>query len=147
VTVWELEVGALPVYYFRMEGNPMTSEEREGVLTFYRQTIAKQTAFATLYDLSGGLPGFASHVVPFASFCNDIRPATEGRLQFTVAVCPDALYRGFLSMILKMAPSHAPIYVVGTLDEAWEVLAHSGDGTEPWDPATEAVPDSLPVSL
>jgi hypothetical protein len=148
VTIWELEMGALPVYYFRMEGQPMSVEEREGILAFYRETIAKQEAFATLYDLSGGLPGFATHAVPFASFCNGMRPVTEGRLQFTVAVCPDTLYRSILSMILKMAPSHAPIYVVGTLDEAWDVLAHSGDGTKPWDPATETpIPDSLTVSL
>jgi hypothetical protein len=151
VTIWELEVGTLPIYYFRMEGQPMSLEEREGILAFYRETIAEQVAFATLYDLSGGLPGFTAHAAPFASFCNSMRPVTQGRLQFTVVVCPDALYRGILSMILKMAPSHAPLYVVGTLDEAWDVLARSGDGTEPWDPAAEtpipAIPDSLTVSL
>jgi len=150
VTVWGLEVGVLPVYYFRMEGNPLTPEEREHVLDFYRSTIAAEEAFATLYDLTRGLTNFAEHVVPFSSFCNSMRSVTEGRLQFTVAVCPNSLYRGFLSIILRMAPSHAPFYVVTTLDEAWDVLARSGDGTEEWDPCSnEAQLEShnLPVSL
>jgi hypothetical protein len=151
VTIWELEVGALPIYYFRMEGQPMSSEDREGIQAFYRETIAKQVAFATLVDLSEGLPDFTMHAVPFASFCNSIRPVIEGRLQLIVFVCPDNLYRGVLSMILSMAPSHAPLYMVGTLDEAWNVLACNGNGTEPWDPTAEApvprIPDSLIVSL
>ena len=128
----------------------MTAEEREHVLDFYRNTIAAEEAFATLYDLSGGLPDFASHVAPFASFCNNMRPITKGRLQFTVAVCPNSLYRGFLSVILRMAPSHAPFYVVGELDEAWEVLARSGEGADAWDPTSEQAQlesAALPVAL
>lgn len=141
MSVWEMEAGELPVYYFRMEGRVMENEDREHVLTFYRETIAKQEAFATVYDLSQGLPGFADHVRPFARFCQSMRPITTGRLQFTVAVCPNSLYRSFLSMILRLAPSHAPFYLVGNLDEAWAVLARSGEGDDPWDPLEDAAMD------
>jgi len=137
VTIWELEVGKLPVYYFRMEGQPLSLKDREGMFQFYRETIATQRTFATLYDFSLGLPGFMSHIGPLASFCNGMRPVTKGKLQFMVAVCPDALYRGFLSLLLNSAPSHAPMYLVGTLEEAWAVLARSGDGDVPWNPASE----------
>lgn len=138
VTIWELEVeDDIPVYYFKLEGEAMSEGERDGVLNYYRETIAMRQAFATLYDLSKGLPGFASHVVPFAGFCNSMRPITNGRLQFTIIVCPDAIYRGFMSMILKMAPSHAPVYVVSNINEAWDVLAHRGGGAAvPWNPSS-----------
>ena len=146
VSVWHLDVEGLPAYYIRMEGKYMSVADREIVLDFYRNTIAAHHAFATLYDLSEGLPGFASHVAPFASFCNSIRSKTKGRLQFTVVVCPNVLYRNFLSMILHMAPTHAPFYVVETLDEAWKVLANSGKGKKQWDPKDDKQLDLAKVS-
>lgn len=142
VTVWGLKIKDIPVYYFRMEGKELSELDRNNVLTFYSDVIAKNDRFVTLYDLSNGLKNFSTHVIPFAKFCNDIRPITKGHLQFTVTVCPNALYRNLLSALLRLAPANAPFYLVETLDEAWNVLARSGKGEPIWIPDSQSITDS-----
>lgn len=137
VTVWALEASAsnLPIFYFRMEGGVLTTDEREKVLDYYRSDIASNQAFATIYDMTMGLHQFSDHIVPFAKFCNDMRPITRERLQFTVAVCPSALYRTFISLILKLAPCPAPFILVSSREEVWTALeeATAATGTPlPW---------------
>lgn len=139
VTLWGLEIEDIPVYYFRMEGGELSVSDRDKLLTFYSDVIAKNDRFVTLYDLTNGMSNFSSHIVPFANFCNTMRPITQGRLKFSITVCPNALYRSFLSVILRMAPTHAPFYVVATLEEAWNVLAQKGEGEQVWDPESELV--------
>ena len=49
-------------------------------------------------------------------------------------------------MILHMAPTHAPFYVVETLDEAWKVLANGGKGETQWNPEDDKQLDLAKVS-
>lgn len=131
VTVWKLSTtrGDLPVYLFRMEGGTLSHEQRTEVLDFYRDTVAKEEAYASVYDMTDGIANFMEHLVPFAEFCNSVRPITKDRLRFTVVVCPNAAYRTFLSLILSLAPTPAPLHLVksrhevpGALDNAAAAL-------------------------
>jgi hypothetical protein len=135
VTVWNMVLDeTLPIFYFQLEGNSMSDEDREKVCDYYRSEAERTPQFATLYDLTRGLPNMKSHLIPMASFCNSMRPTTEKRLQFTVVVCPDMIYRGILSVLLKLAPAPSPFFVVSNLDEAWEVLSSRGRGSIDWIP-------------
>jgi hypothetical protein len=132
VTVWGLTLDEdLPVFYFKMEGTPVSEEERETVFEFYRSSAEVTPKYATLYDLSEGVPHMTSHVLPMISFLGSMRPLTAEKLQFTVVVCPDMICRGILLGLLKVAPTPAPFYIVPSIERAWEVLAaRGGDGAD-----------------
>lgn len=123
-------MGILPVYCFQMEGGALSEEERTHVLDFYRDTVAEENAYVSVYDMTDGLENFMEHLVPFATFCNSVRPKTKDRLQFTVVVCPNAAYRSFLSLVLSLAPTPAPLHLVEHRDEILSALSAGADAVQ-----------------
>lgn len=112
----------LALYYFRTEGDSMTDDERTRIFNFYERDAPSSKRFVNIYDLSLGITNFTDHVVAMAQFGNRMKPHTQGRLKFAIAICTGTLQRGFLSMLLKLTPSHAPVYVVDTTQAAWEMF-------------------------
>lgn len=122
----------IPLVLFKSEGGSMEVDERNSFFSIFKEEALTQKEFVTIYDMTKGLESFATHLAAMANFCLECRPITDKSLLFTVVILPSSAARAVLNGLMAVVPPSKPLYVVGTEEEAWDVVSNGGLSSSLW---------------
>lgn len=142
MSAWKLDLRVssrkqlVPIVFFRSTGGPLSVQERQDIFDIFLTEAKTQQEFIAIYNMLEGLESFASHLAAMAKMCLDARPITEKSLMFTIAILGSPTSRAVLNGLLAIVPPSKPLYIVGTEEEAWNIVScGGGTSSELWNPS------------